>query len=183
MSMFQNTPNAPIGITINLMSFTIPPKIICETDQVRVRITVIPDEYEQKLDVKGNKIDNCGLIFTFNITSKTEKLNFTFFKKTILSQSPIIGNASLDISDIVSSPDQGSSGLKILDIYYPIERQMQEQRLRSADRSSLKEKVIGQAKIAISFTKPKDNIGSPVQKIKKADSKQSILDSSNESLL
>lgn len=152
--MFQSTPNSAIGLTINLMSFTISPRIICETDLVRVKIQTIPDGDEQKFDIKAKKMDNCGLIFKFNISNKTEKLLISFMKKTILSGAPVIGNSSLDICDIIRSPTEGASGIKTLDIYYPIERQLQEQQSRNTDRSSLKEKVIGQAKIAISHTEP-----------------------------
>lgn len=159
----QNTPNSAIGLTINLMSFSIPPKIILETDQVRVQIKTIPDGIEQTRDTKGEKMGNCGLIFAFNITNKTETLEISFLKKTILSGNPTVGNASLDIGEIINLPIEGPSCIKKLDIYYPIERQLKEIP-RGADRSSIKEKVIGQARLAISLSDPKTESNQKIQR-------------------
>lgn len=144
------------GLTINLLSFTIPPKIICETDQLRVKIKTLPDGNKQKYDIKGKKMSNCNLIYTFNITNQTERLLFIFRKKTILSVSPVIGTANLDVSEIMESSN--SSSTKMLDIYYPIERQLQEQQPHGTDRSSIKEKAIGQAKVSILLSGPHETV-------------------------
>lgn len=180
--MFQSTPNSAIGLTINLMSFAIPPKIICETDVIRVKIQTYPDGIEQKFDIKGKKMENCNLIFTFNISNLTEKLDISFLKRTILSGNPLIGSASLNICDIVRSPNVGSSGIKVLDIFYPIERQLQESP-RGTSRSDIKEKIIGQVKLAISQSEPQINNNINIKKQGKADEQRLInISSSSENL-
>ena len=151
--MIQSTTSAVNCLTINLLSFTIPPSVILETDQLRVKAKTFPDGNKQKFDIKAKKMSNCNLIFTLNITDQTEKLLFIFRKKTFLSGNQTIGTSEINISELMgSSPDNNSLGTQTLDIYYPVERQLREQQSHGVDRSSIKEKVIGQMKITISLS-------------------------------
>lgn len=139
------------SITINLQSFTIPPNIIVETDQLRVKAKIFPEGIKQRFDIKAKKMTNCNLIYTFNITSQTEKLHFAFRKKTILSGNQTIGTSDIKIADLMKDT---SSASKSFNIYYPVERQLREQQPHGTERSNIKEKVIGQMKAIITFSEP-----------------------------
>ncbi|KAK8836070.1 hypothetical protein M9Y10_040026 [Tritrichomonas musculus] len=142
------------GLTIKLLSFTVPQSVLRGTDLLRVKARTLPEENKQKYDLKGKQMGQCNLSFTFNITNQTEKVLFILRKKTILSGNKTVGTAEIPISELTKPTASESSNIITLDIYYPLERQLHEQLPRGADRANIKEKVIGQMKIAVSLSEP-----------------------------
>ena len=167
----QSNSEYQIGLNIHLLSFLLPNKLIHESDSVRVSVTTIPEENKQHFKIKGKKICSSNHVFSLNITNKTDRIVIVFRKKTALKDDPIIASATIHLKDFADLPiEEITSGttntdVKILDIYYPLQKQIHEEQ-KANERQNLpiqnntemkkqiKRKVLGQMEVQLSFTTP-----------------------------
>ena len=163
-SMTQNNSNYQIGLNIHLLTFKLPEKLIHDSDSVRVSITTFPEENKQHFYVKGKKINTSNHVFSLNITNKTDKIVMVFRKKNPLGDDPIIASATIHLKKFTELPiEQITCGtqmtdVKILDIYYPLQKQIQEEQSKEQTNGiankNMKRKVLGQMEIQLSFSTP-----------------------------
>lgn len=158
----MNTSNYKIGLNIHLLSFKLSDKLIHDSDVVRVSITTFPEENKQHFEVKGKKIYCTNHVFALNITNQTDKIVLVFRKKSVLNENPIIASATLHLKKFVNLPikeittGMTSTDVKILDVYYPLQKQLQEEERKkgTTNNSQMKRKVLGQMEVQLSFTTP-----------------------------
>ena len=163
-SMTQNNSKYQIGLNIHLLTFKLPEKLIHDSDSVRVSITTFPEENKQHFYVKGKKINTSNHVFSLNITNKTDKIVMVFRKKNPLGDDPIIASATIHLKKFTELPiEQITCGtqmtdVKILDIYYPLQKQIQEEQSKEQTNGTanknMKRKVLGQMEIQLSFSTP-----------------------------
>ncbi|KAK8845733.1 hypothetical protein M9Y10_020651 [Tritrichomonas musculus] len=163
-SMTQNNSKYQIGLNIHLLTFKLPEKLIHDSDSVRVSITTFPEENKQHFYVKGKKINTSNHVFSLNITNKTDKIVMVFRKKNPLGDDPIIASATIHLKKFTELPiEQITCGtqmtdVKILDIYYPLQKQIQEEQSKEQTNGiankNMKRKVLGQMEIQLSFSTP-----------------------------
>lgn len=159
-SINQNNLSYQIGLNIHLLSFKLPEKLIHDSDSVRVSITTFPEKNKQHFSVKGKKINTSNHVFSLNITNKTDKIVMVFRKKNALSENPIIASATIHLKKFDKLPiEQITSGaimtdVKILDIYYPLQKQIQEEQANETVNKQMKRKILGQMEIQLSFSTP-----------------------------
>ena len=163
-SMTQNNSKCQIGLNIHLLTFKLPEKLIHDSDSVRVSITTFPEENKQHFYVKGKKINTSNHVFSLNITNKTDKIVMVFRKKNPLGDDPIIASATIHLKKFTELPiEQITCGtqmtdVKILDIYYPLQKQIQEEQSKEQTNGiankNMKRKVLGQMEIQLSFSTP-----------------------------
>ncbi|KAK8845720.1 hypothetical protein M9Y10_020638 [Tritrichomonas musculus] len=163
-SIAQNNSKYQIGLNIHLLTFKLPEKLIHDSDSVRVSITTFPEENKQHFYVKGKKINTSNHVFSLNITNKTDKIVMVFRKKNPLGDDPIIASATIHLKKFTELPiEQITCGtqmtdVKILDIYYPLQKQIQEEQSKEQTNGTanknMKRKVLGQMEIQLSFSTP-----------------------------
>ena len=163
-SMTQNNSKYQIGLNIHLLTFKLPEKLIHDSDSVRVSITTFPEENKQHFYVKGKKINTSNHVFSLNITNKIDKIVMVFRKKNPLGDDPIIASATIHLKKFTELPiEQITCGtqmtdVKILDIYYPLQKQIQEEQSKEQTNGiankNMKRKVLGQMEIQLSFSTP-----------------------------
>ncbi|KAK8845870.1 hypothetical protein M9Y10_020796 [Tritrichomonas musculus] len=178
-SMNQYNSNL-IGLNIHLLTFRLPDKLIHDSESVRVSITTIPEENKQHFTIKGKKMNSSNHVFSLNITDKTDKIVMVFRKKTVLGDNPIIASTTLHLKKFVNLPlEKITSGskmtdVKILDIYYPLQKQIHEEQQVSFQskediKKQMKRKILGQMEVQLSFTTP--YLNSDKEKSKKKEKK------------
>lgn len=165
-SMTQNNSKSEIGLNLHLSSFKIPSNIIGNNDNVRISITTLPDNSKQNFTIKGKKMDSVDHIFSFNITKETEKIVFVFRKKKMFSGNPMVASSTIKIRDFINSTEDGNSEIKMVNLYYPLQMQMQEEMKKNGCKKQFKRKIIGKMQIQLSFTSPFEMLGDEI-KIKK----------------
>lgn len=163
-SMTQNNSNSQIGLNIHLLTFKLPEKLVHDSDSVRVSITTFPEENKQHFYVKGKKINTSNHVFSLNITNKTDKIVMVFRKKNPLGDDPIIASSTIHLKKFTELPiEQITCGtqmtdVKILDIYYPLQKQIQEEQSKEQTNGTanknMKRKVLGQMEVQLSFSTP-----------------------------
>lgn len=164
--MTQYNSQSEIGLNLHLSSFKIPSSIIRGNEIVRISITTLPNNSKQKFTIKGKKMDSVDHIFSLNITKETEKIVFVFRKKKMFSGNPMVASSTIKIKDFINSTEDGNSEVKIVNLYYPLQMQMQEEMKKNGHRTQFKRKIIGKMQIQLSFTSPFEMIGDEI-KIKK----------------
>ena len=183
-SMTQNNSKYQIGLNIHLLTFKLPEKLVHDSDSIRVSITSFPEENKQHFYVKGKKINTSNHVFSLNITTKTDKIVIVFRKKNAIGEDPIIASATIHLKKFTELPiEQMTSGtkmtdVKILDIYYPLQKQIEEEQSKEQSKEQtnvttnkhMKRKVLGQMEIQLSFSTP--YLNSNKEKTNKKENKQ-----------
>lgn len=129
MKSTQNQGNIR-GLDIHLVSFTLPPSLVKNGDDIRVSITTLPNQQKQYFIVKAKNMDDINFDFTVNITPATEKIIVVFRKKSFLLNDPIIASTIIRREDFPSTAfkedDQETSSIrtevKVMNIFEPIQK-------------------------------------------------------------
>lgn len=160
----QNNSNYQIGLNIHLLSFTLPPNLIKDREEVRVSITTMPELNKQHFYIHGKKMNCSNHVFAINITNATKHIVMVFRKKVLLSENPIIASKTIHVQDFQNFPTEPitsgtvSSDVKVLNIYYPLQQQKQEARdnrdNNGIHEKHIKRKILGQMQVQLSFTTP-----------------------------
>lgn len=152
----------PIGLNIHLISFALPKNVVKEKEGIRVSITTMPEENKQHYHLHGKKMYCTNHVFSLNITNKTKKVIMVFRKKQFFSEDPIIASTIIHSSDFPTLPegmehfdsDPISTEVKTLNIYYPLQKQIQEERAKGENTKQMVRKILGQMQVQLSFTAP-----------------------------
>lgn len=154
----------PIGFNIHLISFQLPKNVIKENEDIRVSITTLPEESKQHFHLHGKKMLCTNHVFSLNVTNKTKKVIMVFRKKIFLHEDPIIASTIIYQEDFPKLPDDVdpsnietmSTDVKTLNIYYPLQKQIQEEKAAGKYDKTKKidRKILGQMQIQLSFTSP-----------------------------
>ncbi|KAK8838114.1 hypothetical protein M9Y10_036066 [Tritrichomonas musculus] len=158
--MTQDSKKFENGLNIHLLAFTLPKNLVKSNEEVRVSITTTPDGNKQKFHIQGKKMYCSNHVFAINISNETKRIVMVFRKRTIFSYNPIIASATIHLSQFLNVPkDKVTAGtietdIKTLNIYYPIQKQIQEQNIDIEQKDNVNRKVIGQMQVQLSFTTP-----------------------------
>ncbi len=115
---------------------------------------------KQHFYVKGKKINASNHVFSLNITNKTDKIVMVFRKKNPLGDDPIIASATIHLKKFTELPiEQITSGtqmtdVRILDLFYPLQKQIEEEQTKCAANKQMRRKVVGQMEVQLSFSSP-----------------------------
>ncbi|KAK8880512.1 hypothetical protein M9Y10_003190 [Tritrichomonas musculus] len=115
---------------------------------------------KQHFYVKGKKINTSNHVFSLNITNKTDKIVMVFRKKNPLGDDPIIASATIHLKKFTELPiEQITSGtqmtdVRILDLFYPLQKQIEEEQTKCAANKQMRRKVVGQMEVQLSFSSP-----------------------------
>lgn len=159
---FQN------GLNIHLLAFALPRDVIQDNEDVRVSITSIPEEIKQNFIIEGKKMGNSNHVFSLNITNETKKIIMVFRKQSSHSENPIIASSTIKLEEFKELPrKQITNGMirtevKHINIYYPLQRQIQEEGKKNVQR-----KVLGQMEIQLTFTASYSSIQSEIENLSK----------------
>ena len=154
-TMNNNNSKFENGMIIHLLSFNLPKNIIDKEEEVRVSITTLPDEKKEHFTIEGKKMYNANHVFTLNVTNQTKTVVMVFRKKTFLQENPIIASAKLSLNNFKNVPKEQitngviTSDIQTLNIYYPLQKQMNEEHSKN-----IKRKVLGEMQVQLSFTVP-----------------------------
>ena len=83
-----------------------------------------------------------------------------FRKKNVLTENTIIASATIHLKKFINLPidqitnDAIMTDVKILEIYYPLQKQIQEEQANKNANKQMKRKILGQMEIQLSFSTP-----------------------------
>lgn len=183
--MTESNVRFPIGLNIHLVSFDLPKRVIRDNEEIRVSITTMPEERKQHFHMHAKKMHKSNHVFSINITNQTKKVIMVFRRKSFLYNDPIIASTIIHASDFPKLPPGMTSftcgvintDVKTLQIFYPLQKQMQEMREERAHNGQvnpneidqanhkINRKVLGQMQIQMSFTTPYPDLDNDSQKM------------------
>lgn len=183
--MNQSDPIFTIGLKIDLLSFSLPKRIVKDKDEIRVSITTVPDGNKQNFSMQMNDIGYIDHVFEVNITNLTKKIIVVFRKKTLFSKNAIIASTIIHSGDFPKFPQNydivdlhsTKTDIKILNIYEPYQQPRKtkhekhseffDEQLQYAEAPDDRKnrKIIGEMQVQFSLT-------NPFTKVKAAESKK-----------
>lgn len=110
------------SLNINLQSFSIQPDLLGPSDDIRVSITVVPDDNKQAFVINVKKISNANHVFTVNITEATKKIIFVFRRKWFSHDDPIIASAIIHSDEFPKQGDAKNTEIKRFKLLEPLSR-------------------------------------------------------------
>lgn len=144
-----------MNLNIHITSFKPPQYLIRDSTTVCVGIMTFPEEEKHIFEIKGKELNSSSLVFPINVTEKTDKIAILFNKKALIAENPIIATATFHFKELFNIPIQKivnnkmSSDIKILDIHYPLKKQIKEERKNKVKQ--FKRKVLGQMEVRLTF--------------------------------
>ena len=87
-----------------------------------------------------------------------------FRKKNVLTENTIIASATIHLKKFINltieqiTNDAIMTDVKILEIYYPLQKQIQEEQANKNANKQMKRKILGQMEIQLSFSTPYLNL-------------------------
>lgn len=172
--MNQSDPIFTIGLKIDLLSFSLPKRIVKDKDEIRVSITTVPDGNKQNFSMQMNDIGYIDHVFEVNITNLTKKIIVVFRKKTLFSKNAIIASTIIHYGDFPKLPQNydivdlhsTKTDIKILNIYEPYQQPRKtkhekhseffDEQLQYAEAPDDRKnrKIIGEMQVQFSLTNP-----------------------------
>ncbi|KAK8844316.1 hypothetical protein M9Y10_024529 [Tritrichomonas musculus] len=144
-----------MNLNIHITSFKPPQYLIRDSTTVCVGIMTFPEEEKHIFEIKGKELNSSSLVFPINVTEKTDKIAILINKKALIAENPIIATATFHFKELFNIPIQKivnnkiSSDIKILDIHYPLKKQIKEERKNKVKQ--FKRKVLGQMEVRLTF--------------------------------
>lgn len=164
LTLPQDNKRFETGLVINLLSLNLPKSVVKKNEEIRVSITTTPDKNKQHFHIKGKKMDCSSHSFKLNINNETKRIVVIFRKRTILPYNPVIASTTIHLSEFTDMPKESitsgkiDSDVKILNIYYPIQKQINEKDNFQLQKQRINRKVLGQMQVQLSFAPPFTNI-------------------------
>lgn len=152
--------NFQIGLHLSLLAITVPKSVIRDSDDIRISITTMPDEVKENFSIKGKKVHESSHIFSLNITNITDKIVIVFRKKTFLKDNPIIASTTINLKEFPEFPkemiNEGTikSSIKTVNVYYPLQKQMKEEKQKGEQNEHFQRKILGEIRIQMAFSAP-----------------------------
>lgn len=147
--------NYKMNLNIHITSFKPPQYLIRDSTTVCVGIMTFPEEEKHIFEIKGKELNSSSLVFPINVTERTDKIAILINKKALIAENPIIATATFHFKELFNIPIQKivnnkiSSDIKILDIHYPLKKQIKEERKNKVKQ--FKRKVLGQMEVRLTF--------------------------------
>lgn len=182
LSIPQDQKRFDTGLIVNLLSFSLPKSLIKKNEEIRVSITTTPEKRKQHFHIKGKNMNSPNHAFKLNINNETKRIVVIFRKRTILPYNPVIASTTIHLSEFTDMPKESiasskiDSDIKILNIYYPLQKQINHQNNCQLQNQKTNRKVLGQMQVQLSFAPPFANFydGKSTQDYEKDNNKREL---------